>query len=282
AHSCRHLQKIGREKGITYPSGIYTINPGRRGNVKTYCDMSRDGGGWTLLVTSHTNTWTPSVVRKRNENKPSLDDDFSILSEADSIKDEMYVKGATFEYRIEAQQFGRWGGIWTAPRHYTFLSTNNSQQGVELVRRFDEWVYHDYGIEKTMPWIHGATLTTSRNATHVAYGTITGNDPKSYPAAWINEKEHERHPINICVSDGTKLVYTDSQCDGRDAVFLYVGLTLKHECSGKYVCPEGRTGYDFLVLKTKCDADIEKFNSVRKYGIRTTSGSLTDTKDDYD
>ncbi|XP_032217727.2 uncharacterized protein LOC5517368 isoform X2 [Nematostella vectensis] len=197
AHSCRHLQKIGREKGITYPSGIYTINPGRRGNVKTYCDMSRDGGGWTLLVTSHTNTWTPSVVRKRNENKPSLDDDFSILSEADSIKDEMYVKGATFEYRIEAQQFGRWGGIWTAPRHYTFLSTNNSQQGVELVRRFDEWVYHDYGIEKTMPWIHGATLTTSRNATHVAYGTITGNDPKSYPAAWINEKEHERHPINI-------------------------------------------------------------------------------------
>ena len=108
-HSCRHLLSLGNETGVQFPDGVYTINPDGKGPVNTYCDMSRDGGGWTLLVTSHTNTWTAKNVRKRNENKPTLNGDFSILYKADFIKDCLSVGGDWFEYRIEANERGKRG-----------------------------------------------------------------------------------------------------------------------------------------------------------------------------
>lgn len=70
--------------------------------------MSRDGGGWTLLVTSHTNTWTAKNIRMRNVGKPRLDSDYSILGKADLIKDSNKVQGGSFEYRIEAHEFGKY------------------------------------------------------------------------------------------------------------------------------------------------------------------------------
>ncbi|KAJ7394604.1 metalloendopeptidase [Desmophyllum pertusum] len=131
-HSCQHLMSLGKQTSVQYPDGVYTINPDGRGPVNTYCDMSRDGGGWTLLVTSHTNTWTANNVRKRNQNEPTLNGDFSILYKADVIKNSLNVEGDWFEYRIEGNERGRWGGIWRAQRDYTFVATNNKQTNVEL------------------------------------------------------------------------------------------------------------------------------------------------------
>lgn len=76
---------------------------------------------------------------------------------------------------------GRWGGIWRAPRDYSFVATNNKQTNVELMRAFDKWKYDDYGIEKRMPWISGAKLTTSRNATgDRQWGTLIGKNAKKF------------------------------------------------------------------------------------------------------
>ena len=70
---------------------------------------------------------------------------------------------------------GRWGGVWRAPRDYTFVATDNKQTNVELVKKFDKWKYDDYGVEKRMPWISGPKLTTSRNATgDRQWGTLIG------------------------------------------------------------------------------------------------------------
>ena len=107
-HSCRHLKQISIETDHDFPDGVYKIYPkGQNKPILTYCDMSRDGGGWTLLVTSHTNTWTADNVRLRNQDNPRLDGDYSILSHADTIKNNINIKGLTFEYRLEAQGRGR-------------------------------------------------------------------------------------------------------------------------------------------------------------------------------
>lgn len=70
--------------------------------------MNRDGGGWTLLVTSHTNEWTKDNVELKNEDKPSLISDYSILKYADDIKNELNIVGTKFEYRLEAQRPGKY------------------------------------------------------------------------------------------------------------------------------------------------------------------------------
>ncbi|XP_032229700.2 uncharacterized protein LOC5505409 [Nematostella vectensis] len=199
ARSCRNLQQIAQETGLQIGDGIYTLHPqGQSGPaVKAYCDMTRDGGGWTLLVTSHTNTWTADNVRLRNEGSPSLTSDYSILKYADGIKDDINIVGASFEYRLEAQSRGRWGGIWRADRSYTFTATNNAQSNVELVKKFDNWEYSDSGIEKRMPWISGAKLTTSSSATRNWWGSITGNERNYHPAPWINGYQMESQPTHI-------------------------------------------------------------------------------------
>ena len=110
AHSCRHLQlMIKKDKGgEELTDGIYPIYPNGVSNppVMAYCDMSRDGGGWTLLVTSRTNTWTKDNVLLRNAESPSVTNDYSILKYADDIKNQLNVTGDKFEYRLEANRRG--------------------------------------------------------------------------------------------------------------------------------------------------------------------------------
>ena len=108
--SCRQLQKIGMKKNHHYPDGVYKIYPTGSQPIMTYCDMSRDGGGWTLLVSSHTNSWTAQNVKLRNADSPKLNDDYSILQYADGIKDNINVAGSKFEYRLEAQSRGNYNG----------------------------------------------------------------------------------------------------------------------------------------------------------------------------
>lgn len=59
--------------------GIYTLTI--NGNeVKTYCDFTANGGGWTLVLTSATRTgWQKATLPERNADHPALDKDFSIL-----------------------------------------------------------------------------------------------------------------------------------------------------------------------------------------------------------
>ena len=68
--------------------------------------MTTDGGGWTLLVSSHTNTWSESNVRLRSEKQPSITEDYSILKYGDKIKNYYLIAALNFEYRLEANRRG--------------------------------------------------------------------------------------------------------------------------------------------------------------------------------
>lgn len=58
------------------------------------------------------------------------------------------VSGTRFQYRLEAGGRGRWGGIFSAPRHYPFTSTYNFLTDITLDERFDDWDFADASIEK--------------------------------------------------------------------------------------------------------------------------------------
>ena len=148
ARSCLQLQQRGvTEDGIYWLTGL---------PVPVMCDFSHDDGGWTLLLTAVSRQgWDPLSVFGRNMFSPSLADDYSILRYADGIRD--LSTSDRFAYRIESQaEKGRqrWGGVWFAPRHYSFVDETGTQTDVSLVRRFDDWMYKGDGIKKRMPWIN--------------------------------------------------------------------------------------------------------------------------------
>lgn len=99
--------------------GVYRLQTGAEENAEylTYCDMTRDDGGWTLLVSSKTSgDWILDNLRTRLDTKPpGLQMDFSILGHGDDIKS---ISQDEFEYRLEGGGRGEFGGIWKAPYNY--------------------------------------------------------------------------------------------------------------------------------------------------------------------
>ena len=75
------------------------------------CDMSRDGGGWTLLLAAVSQDgWSLDSLLERETARPALEHNYSILRHADSLK--AVGKGARFQYRSVRRHI-----LWLATGH---------------------------------------------------------------------------------------------------------------------------------------------------------------------
>jgi hypothetical protein len=173
----------------SYPcseDGIYWIaNQNINGGTpfKIYADMTRNGGGWTLIVANSVNQWTYAQAQSVNAGNPPTDlynlsaqgGKYSILSYADYIK-----KSASgFQYRIEAETLGESGGIWTSNQEYSFVSNSNSNTDITLNQKFGTWEYAGAGIEARMPYLVDspqALITTSSDPSDQWWGTLVQAD----------------------------------------------------------------------------------------------------------
>lgn len=108
-----------------------------------------------------------------------------------------------FQYRIEADGKNRWGGIWEAPRDYTFLSACDKQTEVKLVKKFDSWDENS-NLEKRMPRLETSNdvLLSSASTKDDLSGSLVYNS--GAPSASYLEKKPKPNVVRFWMREGAR------------------------------------------------------------------------------
>tara|TARA_B110000858_G_scaffold158248_1_gene181336 strand:- start:50 stop:568 length:519 start_codon:yes stop_codon:yes gene_type:complete len=162
-----------------------------------YVDMVTSGGGWTLVVCSDVqgSAWNTTTVLSMNSSTPSINSNYSILNLADSLKTNLSGK---LNYRIDAEAFGTWGGIWEADYDNTFTATSMSNTIATNLVKWNTWSINtnasgtNNALSNRMPWIDNNTqLLTTWNDTGSWWGTLASGNGSYHPAPYISPQKQQ-------------------------------------------------------------------------------------------
>jgi hypothetical protein len=188
--------------------GIYWI---KNSNINSgtpfqiYADMTTNGGGWTLILKNSTNAgWTYANTKElNNQTAPNYFPyttnaniiststvNYSILAWADFIK-----KSATgFQYMLDADTRGSYGGIWTVNNNISFTSSSNASTiasgAITRNIKFGTWPEADDGtnLAPRMPYYTNsgnAYLTTDADNGGNWWGALVTQSAGWTSAPWM-------------------------------------------------------------------------------------------------
>ncbi|XP_070563202.1 uncharacterized protein [Ptychodera flava] len=131
--TCLKRLEKARTDGETVHNGVYTIEPKTGLLINVYCDMTRNNGGWTLLLTAKSRSdWAKINLQNLNAGTPSLLENHSILQYINDIRDNS--GSSNVQLRLEGGDTERNGGIYAISKSADLWTS--SDQAVTVVQQF--------------------------------------------------------------------------------------------------------------------------------------------------
>ena len=123
---------------------------------------------------------------------------FAVFSSPICFKQEL------FQYRIETDDKRSWGGIWEAPRDYTFLATSDEQTNVRIVKKFDSWDEKS-NLGKRMPrlGLSSDLLLTSASTVDEPSGSLVYNSSAS-SASYLQQEKPNPRVVRYWMREGAR------------------------------------------------------------------------------
>ena len=165
--SCKDILDNGQSIG----DGIYTINPTKidGGSFDVYCDMSTNGGGWTLISSFGNDAggyFTSDDWRLKNETNPSINTIYSIID-----KINLFERNNEFDFMIESKLRGngQWY-YWEASQTTSPLDWTQTLDGapglIKLSTNTNDWGnFYGWGLSNNSgsSFIDGGCTTAVSN-----------------------------------------------------------------------------------------------------------------------